>query len=113
MVNQSEQLDLVFGALSDATRRAMVAQLAQGPASVGELGEPFAISKPAVTKHVKVLERAGLLSREVDGRVHRCAIDPAPLNKAQAWVERVRQHWGDRLDELASYLDTVQRENQP
>ncbi|MEM8608582.1 MAG: metalloregulator ArsR/SmtB family transcription factor [Myxococcota bacterium] len=109
MVNHSEQLDRVFGALSDPTRRAMVAQLAQGPASIGELGEPFAMSKPAVTKHVKVLERAGLLSREVDGRVHRCEIDPAPLDEAQAWVDQVREHWGHRLDDLAHYLDNVQR----
>ena len=109
MVNQSEQLDLVFRALGDATRRSMVARLARRPATIGELGEPFAMTKPAVTKHVKVLERAGLLQRDIDGRVHRCKIDPAPLTKAQRWVARVREHWDARLDDLADYLETVQQ----
>ena len=108
MVNHSEQLDRVFRALGDATRRSMVARLARSPATIGELGEPFDMTKPAVTKHVKVLERAGLLSREVDGRVHRCEIDPAPLTHAQRWVARVREHWEGRLDDLAEYLDSVQ-----
>jgi len=113
MVNQVEQLDRVFRALGDSTRRSMVARLARGPATIGELGRPFAMTKPAVTKHVKVLERAGLLTREIDGRVHRCEIDPAPLTKAQRWVARVREHWGRRLDDLADYLETVQKEEQP
>ena len=113
MVKHSEQLDLVFRALGDSTRRAMVRQLARGPATIGELGEPFEMTKPAVTKHVKVLERAGLLTREIDGRVHRCEIDPAPLSKAQAWVERVREHWSRQLDDLADYLETVQKKSKP
>lgn len=104
-----KQLDAVFRALADPTRRAMVARLARGPASVGELGEPFAMTKPAVTKHVKVLERAGLLTREVDGRVHRLEIDPAPLDEAQRWVEDVRAFWEGRLDGLADYLETVKK----
>ncbi|MCR9246840.1 MAG: metalloregulator ArsR/SmtB family transcription factor [bacterium] len=108
MVNHSEQLDRVFRALGDATRRSMVARLARSPATIGELGEPFDMTKPAVTKHIKVLERAGLLSREVDGRVHRCEIDPTPLNRAQRWVARVREHWEGRLDDLGEYLDSVQ-----
>ena len=108
MVNTTEQLDRVFRALGDSTRRSMVARLARGPATIGELGRPFAMTKPAVTKHVKVLERAGLLTREIDGRVHRCEIDPVPLTKAQRWVAQVREHWGRRLDDLADYLETVQ-----
>lgn len=108
MVNRVQQLDEVFRALGDSTRRAMLTRLARGSATIGELGAPFDMTKPAVTKHVKVLERAGLLTREVDGRVHRCEIDPAPLTRAQVWVEGVRDFWEERLDDLADYLDTVQ-----
>ena len=107
MVNLSPELDSVFRALADSKRRAMIERLAQGPATIGELGEPFALTKPAVTKHVKVLERAGLLTREIDGRVHRCEIDPEPLDRAQRWVSDVRAFWEGRLDDLADYLETV------
>ncbi len=113
MVNSAEQLDRVFRALGDSTRRSMVARLARGPATIGELGRPFAMTKPAVTKHVKMLERAGLLTREVDGRVHRCEIDPAALAQAHRWVARVREHWGRRLDDLADSLDSVQAKERP
>lgn len=89
----------------------MVARLSRGPATIGELGEPFEMSKPAVTKHVKVLERAGLLKREIDGRVHRCEIDPAPLTEAQRWVAEVQAFWEDRFDDLADYLATVQKKD--
>ena len=109
MVKRSPDLDDVFRALADPTRRAMILRLARGPATIGELGEPHAMSKPAVTKHVKVLERAGLLRREIDGRIHRCGIDPAPLQTAQRWVERVRAHWERQFDQLADYLNTVER----
>lgn len=109
MVNLSPTLDAVFRALADPKRRAMVERLARGPATIGELGEPFALTKPAVTKHVKVLERAGLLTREIDGRVHRCEIDPEPLTTAQRWVSDVREFWEARLDDLAAYLETVQK----
>ncbi len=107
MVNNVARLDAVFGALADPTRRAMVSRLARGTSTVGDLGAPFSISKAAVTKHVKVLERAGLLRRQVDGRVHHCEIDPAPLSTAQAWVDEVRQFWENRLDDLAAFLDSV------
>ena len=108
MVNNLQRLDLVFGALADPTRRAMLARLARGEASVGELGEPFALTKGAISKHVKVLERAGLLTREVQGRVHRCEMDPRSLDQAQAWVARVREYWEARLDDLGEYLDELQ-----
>ncbi|MEM7202253.1 MAG: metalloregulator ArsR/SmtB family transcription factor [Planctomycetota bacterium] len=111
MVNRSPVLDEVFHALSDGTRRSMVERLCRGPATVGELGEPFAMSKPAVTKHVKVLERAGLLTREIDGRVHRCAVDLRGLTTAQRWVARVRAFWEDRFDDLADYLDAMQKKD--
>jgi DNA-binding transcriptional ArsR family regulator len=90
MVNRSSSLDAVFHALSDSTRRAMVVHLSRGPATIGALGHPFDMTKAAVTKHVKVLERAGLLKRKVEGRIHRCAIDPRVLDPAQAWLGQVR-----------------------
>lgn len=108
MVNIEQALDGVFGALADPTRRAMIARLARGPATVGELGRPFDMTKGAVTKHVKVLERAGLLKRDVRGRVHRCEIDTRPLDKAQRWVANVREYWEARFDDLAAYLEELQ-----
>jgi DNA-binding transcriptional ArsR family regulator len=90
MVNRLASLDALFQALSDPTRRAMVLHLSRGPATIGELGHPFDMTKPAVTKHVRVLERAGLLKRAVDGRIHHCAIDPRALDSAQAWMDKVR-----------------------
>ncbi|MDA8015960.1 MAG: metalloregulator ArsR/SmtB family transcription factor [Thermoanaerobaculia bacterium] len=108
MVNSEVALDAVFGALSDATRRAMLARLASGPATVGELGAPFGITKGAVSKHVKVLERSGLLIRDVQGRVHRCELEPEPLSQAAHWVDEVRAHWEARFDALADYLEELQ-----
>lgn len=93
MVNRSASLDAVFHALSDPTRRAMVDRLSRGPATIGELGHPFDVTKPAVTKHVRVLERAGLLKRAVDGRIHHCAIEPRALERAQAWIVQMRKRW--------------------
>ena len=108
MVNKAAQLDAVFGALADSTRRDMVARLSKGSATIGELGQPFDITKGAVTKHVKVLERAGLLTRDVQGRVHRCELDTVPLDVAKRWVERVKAFWEERFDDLAEYLDELQ-----
>jgi len=106
MVNYSERrMDAVFAALADPTRRGMVARLAQGPVSIGELGRPYRITKPAVTKHVKVLERAGLVRRSREGRVHRCQLRPEPLRHAEAWIERQRRFWEGTLDRLAVYLE--------
>ncbi|MGE3174569.1 MAG: ArsR/SmtB family transcription factor [Planctomycetota bacterium] len=109
MVNRSATLDDVFHALADGTRRSMVARLSRGPATIGELGEPFAMTKPAITKHVKVLERAGLLTRRVDGRLHRCAIDPRPLTAAERWVAEVRAFWEARFDDLAAFLEQTRQ----
>ena len=106
MVNYhaGQQLDLVFAALSDPTRRAIVARLARGQATAGELAEPFSISLPAISKHLKVLERAGLLERLVEGRTHRCFLSPRPLLDAMQWVEQNRNFWNARLDALESYV---------
>ena len=103
--NHSRQLDLIFGALSDATRRRILARLAEGEATVGELAAPFEISRPAISKHLRVLERAGLIHRARDGRVRRCGLDAAPMRQAAEWVERYRGFWEERLDALAAYLE--------
>jgi DNA-binding transcriptional ArsR family regulator len=105
-----EQLDQVFHALSDRTRRALIARLAEGPRMITDLAEPFAMSLPAVSKHVKVLERAGLVARAVDGRIHRCALSPEPLRGAGQWLDCYRSFWEDTLGALASY---VERQKKP
>ena len=101
-----QQLDAVFGALADQTRRAILARLAAGPARVTDLAAPFAMSLPAVSKHLKVLERAGLLARDRDGRVHRCRLDAAALSGAEIWIERTRTFWEQSFDKLAQHLKT-------
>jgi DNA-binding transcriptional ArsR family regulator len=99
-------LDRVFSALADPTRRAIIGRLARGDATVGELAAPFAMSRPAISKHLNVLERAGLVTRLGDGRVNRCVVDLAPLQDASAWVERYRQYWENSLERLAKYIET-------
>lgn len=106
MVTNGRKLDSVFGALSDATRRAILEELAHGERTVGELAEPFEISRPAISKHLRVLERAGLVQRTPEGRISRCALDAAPLRQAADWVELYRDFWEGRLDALARYLET-------
>lgn len=100
-----ERLDAVFSALADPTRRRIIARLARGAASVGELAEPFAMSLPAVSKHLSVLERAGLIRRERDGRIHRCQLDARPLETASAFIEHYRVFWEENLEQLAQYLE--------
>src|ERR1017187_5738034 len=95
-----DRLDRVFHALGDCTRRALLARLARGPAMVTELAAPFAMSLPAVSKHLKVLERAHLVARAIDGRVHRCTLDLAAMRDARLWLERYREFWEDRLEAL-------------
>lgn len=102
-------LDRVFSALADPTRRAILHRLSGGEATVGELAAPFDISRPAVSKHLDVLERAGLVHRVPDGRVNRCRFDGAPLREASEWVERYRRYWEDRLDSLARYLEQEEK----
>jgi DNA-binding transcriptional ArsR family regulator len=102
-------LDRTFSALSDSTRRAILVRLSKGDATVGELAAPFSISRPAISKHLRVLEASGLVRRARDGRLSRCALDAAPMRDASEWVNEVREFWEDRMDALASYLDTEQK----
>jgi DNA-binding transcriptional ArsR family regulator len=105
MSTAAGQLDRLFSALSDPTRRAILARLAKGEASVGELAGPFSMSLPAISKHLRVLERAGLLERSVEGRTHRCRLQPRPLQDAVDWLAGYRVFWEDRFDALARYLE--------
>lgn len=97
-------LDSVFHALADPTRRAMLRRLADGERSVGELAEPFDMSFAAAAKHVKVLEEAGLLSRTIEGRTHRCRIEAGPLAEADRWIAYYQRFWTTRLDDLETAL---------
>jgi DNA-binding transcriptional ArsR family regulator len=104
MVNNSA-LDDTFAALSDATRRGILARLALGETSVSDLAAPYDISLPAVSKHLRVLERARLVERRKDGRVHRCRLIAEPMKGAADWIERYRQFWEQQFDSLARYLE--------
>lgn len=102
---RGRQLDLVFRALGDQTRRAILARLAREPAMITELAAPFDLSLPAVSRHVRVLESAQLVRRTVDGRVHRCAINARPLRDVDAWLRHYRQFWDENLAALAHYVE--------
>ncbi len=101
---QDEHLDLVFRALGDRTRRALLDRLARGPATVGELARPFEMSWPAVGKHLRVLERAGLLTRDIEGRCHRCSLKASPLREAEEWLDRYQRFWDETLDSLVQHF---------
>lgn len=98
------ELDTIFHALGDATRRGMLRQLASGEHSVSQLAEPYAISLAAASKHIKALEHAGLIRREVRGRTHICRLDPGPLSSAQEWLSFYERFWTSRLDALDRIL---------
>jgi DNA-binding transcriptional ArsR family regulator len=100
-----DRLDRVFRALGDRTRRRLLATLARRPMMVTELAAPFAMSLPAVSRHIRVLETAGLVSRTVDGRVHQCSLDAAPLKSAEAWLGYYRQFWEGSLESLARLVE--------
>jgi DNA-binding transcriptional ArsR family regulator len=104
-----ERLSATFAALADPTRRAILARLASGELSVGELAEPFDMSLPAVSKHLKVLESAGLIARGREAQTRPCRLEAAPLKEAVEWLERYRRLWEDRLDGLGAYLREIQR----
>ena len=106
----ADHLSTTFAALADPTRRAILARLTAGEASVTELAEPFDISMPAISKHLKVLERAGLVARGREAQWRPCRLDPAPLKDVAAWVERYREMWEQRFDRLDDYLRQLQRE---
>ena len=109
---RSAQLDATFAALADPTRRAILSRLALGEASVMELAEPFAISQPAISKHIKVLERAGLISRGRDAQRRPCRIDARALAEADDWLERYRRLWEENYRRLDALLDEL-KENTP
>ena len=101
---RSAELDRIFSALADPTRRAILHRLTQNPATINEIAKPFSVSLNAVSKHVMVLERAGLLRREIKGRKHYCWIEPRPLREADHWLEYYRQFWEQRMDALVAYV---------
>ena len=104
------QLDKVFHALSHSTRRAILARLATGEALVTEIAEPFDMSLPAISKHLSVLEKAGLLHRHKDGRIRRCELNAAPLETAADWIRFYRDFWEAQLDSLSNFLDKNKKE---
>jgi DNA-binding transcriptional ArsR family regulator len=105
-VASANQLDLLFSALGDRTRRALLARLARSPAIVTELAAPFDLSLPAVSRHIRVLEAAGLVRRTVEGRIHRCALAAEPLRTADAWLQHYRHFWDSNLEALAQYVES-------
>jgi DNA-binding transcriptional ArsR family regulator len=104
----TDALSATFHALADPTRRAILARLSQGQTTVKELGAPFAMSAPAITKHLKVLERAGLIARGRQAQWRPCRLEAAPLRDATGWLVDYRKFWEDRLDRLGEYLDEIQ-----
>jgi DNA-binding transcriptional ArsR family regulator len=102
-----DQLSSTFAALADPTRRAILMRLATGEATVNEIAEPFSVTLQAISKHLKVLERAGLISRGRDAQWRPCKLEVSPLESASAWIERSRKVWSDRLDRLDDHLKTI------
>ena len=107
-MNTSDRLDATFAALADPTRRAILARLSQGDASVMELAQPFNMSQPAISKHLKVLENAGLISRSQDAQRRPRRIEAAPLQEANAWIEEYRKFWERRYEALDELLGQLQ-----
>ena len=110
---QADPLSLKFAALADPTRRAILARLATGETSVMKLAEPFAMSLPAVSKHLKVLEGAGLVTRSREAQWRPCRIDAVALKEVDDWLEKYRRFWEVRLDRLEEYLDRLQSKDKP
>jgi DNA-binding transcriptional ArsR family regulator len=105
MVNYNQrQLNLAFGALAHPIRRGILARLASGEATVAELAKPHKVSAPAITKHMRILEEAGLLSRRKEGRQHHCKLESKRMKQAEDWLEYHRKFWNDKLDALERYL---------
>jgi DNA-binding transcriptional ArsR family regulator len=110
MVNYSTALDITFTALSSPVRRGMLARLAQGWATVGELAQPFRISAPAITKHLRILERAGLIQREVRGREHYLRLVSSPMQSAAEWLADYQVFWNAQFESLADFLERQEDE---
>ncbi|MFQ5797100.1 MAG: ArsR/SmtB family transcription factor [Bacteroidota bacterium] len=114
MVNYSSgSLNATFSALADPTRRAILARLARGETSVTKLAKPFDVSLPAISKHLHVLENAGLIRRQKKGRVHRCRFVGEPMKDAAIWIERYRRFWEGQFEALAEYLDKSNEKEKP
>lgn len=107
----NDRLSETFGALADPTRRAILARLASGEASVTELAEPFAMSMPAISKHLKVLERAGLIARGREAQWRPCRLRAAPLQDVAGWVEHYRRYWEENFDRLDDYLRELKKQH--
>jgi DNA-binding transcriptional ArsR family regulator len=105
ILSLDDRLDLVFQALANRTRRALLQRLAKGAARVTDLAAPFGISLPAISRHLSVLERAGLIERSIQGRVHSCALDIGPMATAEEWLAAYREFWTGQLDRLAGFLE--------
>jgi len=112
MPQPPDRLSIIFAALADPTRRAILARLTQGEATVKELAEPFNISPPAVTKHLKVLQRAGLISQGREAQWRPCRLEAEPLREVNDWLDRYRRFWDESLDRLEIYLKQLQKEQQ-
>jgi len=110
MANQYSQLGQVFGALSDATRRAIVMRLCAGEASVGELAKPFEMALPSLMKHIRILERSGLVASEKSGRVRTCSLQTEALVTIEVWLAAQREVWEQRLDRLEMYVEKLKRD---
>ncbi|MFA6262771.1 MAG: metalloregulator ArsR/SmtB family transcription factor [Bacteroidia bacterium] len=110
---RADPLSATFAALADPTRRAILARLVQGEASVKDLAEPFDITPPAVTKHLKVLQRAGLIVQGREAQWRPCRLQPLPLKEVAAWIDPYRQLWEQRLDRLEDYLRELQSKEKP
>jgi DNA-binding transcriptional ArsR family regulator len=104
---QNDHLSATFAALADPTRRAILARLLESECSVGELAEPFSMSMPAISKHLRVLERAGLVAQRREAQWRRCRIKAAPLKEVSAWTEHYRQLWEQRLNRLGEYVEQL------
>jgi DNA-binding transcriptional ArsR family regulator len=107
MLNYDQQLDLMFQALADPTRRAMVERLSKGPASVSELAKPLPMSLPAVVQHLQVLEHSGLVTSKKVGRVRTCTLDTGAMSRAEQWINERRRGWEKKLDKLGALLDAM------
>ena len=109
MAQTDDSLSITFAALADPTRRAILTRLAKGEATVGELGEPFDMSAPAISKHLRVLESAGLIAREVDARWRICRLRAEPMHDAHVWLVAYRRHWEGKLDRLVEFVERTHR----
>lgn len=107
--NNEDQLDRIFSALGDQTRRKMLMMLTKGNMNVSELGEPFGMTKQSISKHLKVLEDAGLISKEKDGRIQHCKFNPSALETIQKTVDQYRKFWAHQMDALDEYINSVNK----